>query len=170
MKRPKSVEARITTTGLSLCDKMRAMSVESYTSYGTVPFFKKDGEILFLIVRHADGHWGFPKGHQDFGETPLQTAKRELFEETGIEDAEIRENIRFEEHYQYEDGGTVFNKTVVYFLTEAWHENTRTPVDFAKEIPEIRWVSFEEGMKTLIFEESKEILKQAHETLREGQA
>ncbi len=149
---------------------MEEMRTESYTSYGVIPFLKKDGEVLFLLVRHADGHWGFPKGHQDAGETPIETARREFFEETGIKDSNIREGARFEEQYQYEDNGTVFHKTVVYFLAEVRHEDTRTPVDFANEIPEIRWVTFDDGMKTLTFEEAKELLKEAHETLRESEA
>ncbi len=144
------------------------MPVKTYTSYGTVPILKKDGEILFLIVKHAEGHWGFPKGHQDFGETPLQTAERELFEETGITNADIRENVRFEERYRYEMEGETFDKTVVYFLAEAKNGENRTPDDFEKEIPEIRWVSFEEGMKMLTFEESKEILKAAMEKFQKA--
>ena len=37
-----------------------------------------------LMVRHPEGHWGFPKGHVEFDETEITAAKRELFEETGI--------------------------------------------------------------------------------------
>lgn len=32
-----------------------------------------------------EGKWGFPKGHKDLYETRAQCAKRELYEETGIE-------------------------------------------------------------------------------------
>lgn len=37
-----------------------------------------------LVVRNvASGMWGFPKGHQEPGELPIDTALRELEEETG---------------------------------------------------------------------------------------
>ena len=46
-----------------------------------------------LLLQHSDkkkqGHWDFPKGHVEDGETELQTALRELAEETGITDVEV---------------------------------------------------------------------------------
>ncbi len=33
---------------------------------------------------HGDGDWAPPGGHLEFGETPIQCAKRELLEETGL--------------------------------------------------------------------------------------
>lgn len=37
-----------------------------------------------LILQHASGHWVFPKGHVEFGETQLQAALREVAEEAGV--------------------------------------------------------------------------------------
>lgn len=51
-------------------------------AYGVIPV--QEGKIL--VVRHVNGgHWGFPKGRPEEGETPQETAKRELFEETGLQ-------------------------------------------------------------------------------------
>ena len=49
----------------------------------------------FLLLQHnnevsgADGHWDFPKGHVESGEEEIDTALRELKEETNIEDVNI---------------------------------------------------------------------------------
>ena len=46
--------------------------------------FVLDGNSV-LLVQHNAGHWDFPKGHVEKGETFEETAKREVLEETGIE-------------------------------------------------------------------------------------
>lgn len=45
--------------------------------------FVTDGKLLLGHVTHGS-HWDPPKGMQDSGETPMQTAIRETFEETEI--------------------------------------------------------------------------------------
>lgn len=44
--------------------------------------FNSKGEVL--LIRDRQGYWVFPKGHTDPGETPEQTALREICEETGV--------------------------------------------------------------------------------------
>ena len=41
-------------------------------------------ELLFIKHRHGT-HWSFPKGHMEEGETEVQTALREVKEETGLD-------------------------------------------------------------------------------------
>lgn len=53
-------------------------------SYGIVPLRYMEGGWQILLIRHHAGHWTFPKGHADRGESPQQTAERELREETGL--------------------------------------------------------------------------------------
>ncbi|MBD3304395.1 NUDIX domain-containing protein, partial [Candidatus Woesearchaeota archaeon] len=39
----------------------------------------------YLLVKHKEGgHWDFPKGHAEEGETEEETALREIYEETGL--------------------------------------------------------------------------------------
>lgn len=42
------------------------------------------GDSSVLLVRYRSGAWAFPKGHVESGETPEQTAVREVQEETGV--------------------------------------------------------------------------------------
>ena len=58
-------------------------------SCGSIPFFQGPYGYRFLIIQHQEGHWGFPKGHIEKGETPEQTATREFQEETGIKNVQI---------------------------------------------------------------------------------
>ena len=54
-------------------------------SCGAIVFRKFHGNVEILLIKHANGgHWSFPKGHVEEGETEVETATREIFEETGI--------------------------------------------------------------------------------------
>ena len=66
---------------------------------------KSCGVVLFnsgkvLLLRHSSissregGHWDFPKGHIDGDETEIQTALRELEEETGIAHVNVIDGFR----------------------------------------------------------------------------
>lgn len=45
--------------------------------------FRNSQRLEFLLMQHPD-RWDLPKGHLDQGETVIQAAQRELWEETGI--------------------------------------------------------------------------------------
>jgi 8-oxo-dGTP diphosphatase len=52
-----------------------------------------EGKILLLKIsahKSEGGFWGVPAGKMEAGETPFQTAKRELSEETSIEALEMK--------------------------------------------------------------------------------
>lgn len=54
----------------------------------------------FLLMKHPD-RWDLPKGHADPGETPRQTAIRELCEETGLTPSQVHLDERFEFRIEY---------------------------------------------------------------------
>lgn len=43
-----------------------------------------DSHNQVLLLQHVSGHWVFPKGHVERGETQLQAALREVEEEAGV--------------------------------------------------------------------------------------
>jgi 8-oxo-dGTP pyrophosphatase MutT (NUDIX family) len=62
--------------------------------------FRREPVLSFLLMRHPD-RWDLPKGHMDDGETELETALRELEEETGFRanDLSVDEHFRFSLNY-----------------------------------------------------------------------
>ena len=113
-----------------------------------------EGKVL--LVKHNVGHWGFPKGHMEKDETELQTAIREVKEETNI-DVEIQEEKRYiDEYYSSED---TF-KQVVYFLATC--KNIVAKAQEA-EIAQIEWVPIKEAVNKLTYENAKKLLKQVIE-------
>lgn len=67
-----------------------------------------------LLLQHLDGHWGFPKGHIEENETEIQTALREVKEETNL-DVEIDEKKRYTDNYITDRGS---QKEVVLFIAK----------------------------------------------------
>lgn len=54
-------------------------------SCGVLPYRVMDGRLQFLLVFETRSKcWSLPKGHIEAGETDVQTALRELYEETGL--------------------------------------------------------------------------------------
>ena len=62
-----------------------------------------DGKIVLVCQR--GNSWSFPKGHVEDGELPLDAAKREIFEETGIMDAEFIKELGSYERYSIGKNG-----------------------------------------------------------------
>lgn len=54
---------------------------------GVAAILRRDGQILMHQRKgsHGAGTWSFPGGHIDEPETPLETIRREVWEETGLE-------------------------------------------------------------------------------------
>ena len=54
-------------------------------SCGAVLFREAAEGPAFLLICHVDGgHWAFPKGHMEPGETEEATAKRAIGEDPGL--------------------------------------------------------------------------------------
>jgi bis(5'-nucleosidyl)-tetraphosphatase len=71
-------------------------------------------KILFLL--HSAGHWDFPKGNIEAGETEMQAAARELREETGISCFRFLPRFKYTITYCYKRNKRTISKKVTYFL------------------------------------------------------
>ena len=103
----------------------------------------KDKQIL--LVKHQAGHYGFPKGHVESGETEIETAIRETKEETNI-DVSIIGEYRFVISYD-----TKYNthKDVVYFMG---YPTTHKIIPELVEVSDVKWVDYEQVASLLQFQ------------------
>jgi bis(5'-nucleosidyl)-tetraphosphatase len=118
-------------------------------------------EIKYLILNYSYGHWDFPKGNIELGETETETIKREVMEETGIEDIKIIEGFRQQISYKYRKKSKLVNKSVIYYLAET--NSNKVMLSF--EHINFAWLNFNDALEKLSFDNSKRVLKNAKEFL-----
>ena len=101
----------------------------------------RDGLVLTVRKQGSDGFM-MPGGKPDPGETPLQTACREVSEEIGLTPDPVRMHYlgTLEAAALNESGFTVRAETYEYAPTDEQHELLATLVPHA-EIAELRWVN-----------------------------
>jgi 8-oxo-dGTP pyrophosphatase MutT (NUDIX family) len=99
------------------------------------------GSRWLLLRASKHGEWGFPKGHQEHGETLLETALRECAEETGIGLLAI-ENGPLEIHYAIP--GRRQKRTVYFPALTACHE-----IHLSREHSAGAWFTDEEVLDLL---------------------
>lgn len=123
-------------------------------SCGAVVFHDFGGEYKVLLISFMIGNkltWGFPKGHVEEGETEIQTSKREIKEEVGL-DVNIIPEFRTSTCFSMKKG--TINEAVYYCaesdFTETIHQ--KGEVEFAK------WFSFDNAYDLLTYECDKKIL------------
>ncbi len=131
-------------------------------SFGVIPVCKDKNQYYFLLIKHHAGHWAFPKGHAEEGESEVEVAKREFGEETGIKKFKIVPKACFIERYRYKFEDKLIDKTVKYFLAFVKDKTVRIQ---EKEISDYKWVSFNEALELITYKETDKILEEVGEYL-----
>lgn len=87
-------------------------------SSGGIIYRKRGDAIEFFFIRDPYGRWTFPKGHQELGETLVETAIREIDEETGLRGLHYIATLG-KTRFRFKRGRTTVEKTVHLYLFEA---------------------------------------------------
>ena len=102
-------------------------------------------KVLLIGAKDDEGEmfWSFPKGHQESGETDMETAIRETKEEIGLDVEIINPEPIVTGHYV--NSGTVW-KEIRLFIAKPVSEDIALQEE---EVELIEWVSFEEASRRL---------------------
>ena len=127
-------------------------------SCGIVLFRSED----FLLIQHSDklgvkGHWDFPKGHIEGNETELETATRELEEETGIREFQLVDDFKERISYNIHRDSKIIPKVVTFFLAES----STNKVRLSSEHQNYKWLNFSSALDQLTYSNAKEVLVKA---------
>lgn len=127
-------------------------------SAGIVPIYEglEGPQVLLVEQQHGvDGtRWVFPKGKQELGESLIETAKRELKEEAGLDVKKVVEHKPFQVEFAFTFNGEIADKVVTYFLGYVDKKNVKL---CQNEIMDSGWFSFEEAKEKLTFDIDKEL-------------
>jgi 8-oxo-dGTP pyrophosphatase MutT (NUDIX family) len=124
------------------------------TSYGGVVL--RGGDVLVITPIGKRRVTGLPKGGANPGETPDQTAAREVREETGVV-ATVREPLG-DVNYWYRRGGRRVYKTVHFFLCDFVSGSTD---DHDHEVEEARWIPLAEARTRLSYPGERALIERA---------
>ncbi len=92
------------------------------------------GELLFIFRR---GKWDLPKGKLDDGETLEECAVREIKEETGLQQVELKNHLITTWH-TYDESGHHILKETAWYLLSAPKKQALTPQTI-EQITQIEW-------------------------------
>jgi ADP-ribose pyrophosphatase YjhB (NUDIX family) len=112
--------------------------------------------VLLVSSKKEPGHWIFPKGHVEAGETAEEAALRETQEEAGV-DGEL---VGPAGALEFDWGSRRYH--VDYFLIRATGETART--DGRSKV----WLPFEDAVERLSYPDTQRLLRTAQPRMIDG--
>lgn len=138
-------------------------------SAGIIVFRRTDEGVKFLILYHGGDYWNFPKGKLEGAERSWQAAFREVREETGLKQSELKlvGDFKATEKFFLKRGNSKILKVVILYLAET----TQRTITVSDEHEGYGWFTFTQAKKILSrHKDNLRILNQAHAYLFRGTA
>ena len=111
-------------------------------------------ERKFLLLHYTSGHWDFPKGNIETGETEEDAVIREIFEETGITDLKFVEGFIQPIFYNYRRDGNLVQKKVSFYLAQTLTRN----IKLSNEHQDFFWADYPSALSALTYRSARDIL------------
>ena len=139
------------------------MKTKKDISYGVIPIHQEAGEWKVFLINQLsrigdNAYWIFPKGHPENNEDPLDTAVRELREETNLMAESFVSEPTFTLQYDFVFDGVRIEKTVVFYIGVI--ENPAYELDVT-EVQEAGWYSLAEAAERLDYQDTKHMFVEA---------
>ena len=142
------------------------MALIMATSAGAIILREVKGQLKIALAHHSrtTNSWVLPKGHVEDGESLQQTALREVYEETGLDNVQLIHYLGSILRESTKSNGDVIQKTIHYYLAYSFSlPKAPTPTD--QRFIEVGWFSPKEAIKLLPYESDQDFIKEHLESL-----
>lgn len=148
MKRPRPIQSFRKFVKLPAINEV----VREPTAGGVI--FRHGGtgpsDIEILLIADSKSRWTIPKGHIEDGETPRQTAVREIQEETGLMDMKVWDWLG-KINFRYRRVNVLVLMTTEIFLVEALGDNNK--IKPQEWMTNIKWLPVNEALDKIEYED-----------------
>lgn len=139
--------------------------VREPTAGGIVFRRNKQKQLEILLIQDAKNRWTIPKGHIEEGESPKQTAQREIGEETGLKEVKVL-NWLGKINFRYRRQQSLVLMTTEIFLVQAQGDTDKIkPEDWMNGI---KWFSTNEALDKIEYEDIGKIILLALKKIRDA--
>ncbi len=123
-------------------------------SCGAVIYRTEGGRRVYLVERTPSGKTVIPKGHVEGNETEVETALREIREETNLE---VALDVSFREVATYSPREDCV-KDVVFFVAQPLSNDL---IPQPGEVVSLEWLPFDEAYAQITYGPVREVLRKA---------
>lgn len=162
-KQRRYIQGKRTVTAADIRSWWRLTHV-SQESYGVIPVRVLNGRMEVFLVRHNEGHWDFPKGKREIGETPVQTALRELKEETGLVPTSLEESYMISNNFSFVRERKKIHKIVGFFIGFISPEATAQLQ--LQEVQAGEWLPVQKAKQVATHKVTSEMIVEVEKTLQ----
>ena len=126
-------------------------------SAGAVIYLSSCLGIKYLIIKNSKGHWDFPKGHIEGGETRLEACRREVKEETGITRLGILPGFLRKRTWSFSENGSKVVKNCWFYLAKASSNRLKLSGEHSKG----GWYFREKALRLLDYSGQRSLIREA---------
>lgn len=132
---------------------------------GGIIFRAKGDDIEILLIQDAKDRWTIPKGHIESGESPKETAVREIAEETGLKRIEVLSWLgKVDFRYRRQDRLVLMTTQVYLMKALDQHEGLQKE----KWMRSIQWFKFNDALDKIEYDDISKLLLLAKSRIKAG--